>query len=422
MPSASAPSLPNRWTIAWAAVAMQMCLGIIYAWAVFRSPLEQAYGWSKTMSIAPYRWSILFFTLAMIVAGFWQDRKGPRLVGSVGGFLLGAGCLLAAVTGASHDGLVFSYGVVAGLGVGFAYVTPIATCVKWFPDKRGMVVGLAVMGFGMGSLIFAPLLEALIGKDPTQFAVTLPRTFLILSAIFFVGVIGCAQFYRVPPAGWKPEGWVPNAALAAAAARAERGPAQMLRTWQFWAVWVVYFLASSVGLTAIGEAAPLVRELAGASMAMTAGTALGVMSLFNGIGRLAWGALSDRAGHRAALLGAAAIATFTCSMVLPGASSFGRVLTGLCLVGFCYGGALAVMPSITAAYYGPRHIGANYGLLFTAWGAAGFVVPRYCASIIQDAKAAGQLAAGYDRVFYTLAALAAMGVVVAMFVRRPDEA
>ncbi len=411
-------SVPNRWVLAAAAVTMQMCLGIIYAWAVFRAPLEQGYGWSKTMSIAPYRWSILFFTLAMIVAGFWQDRKGPRLVASVGGLLLGGGCLLASFIGADLNGLIFSYGVVSGLGVGFAYVTPIATCVKWFPDKRGLVVGLAVMGFGLGSLIFAPLLEAMLGTDPAQYASTLPHTFMILSAIFFTVVIGCAQLFQVPPAGWKPEGW--NPAAGGAVARVEYGPAAMLRTWQFWAVWVVYFLASSVGLTAIGEAAPLVRELAGSSMIMTAGAALGVMSLFNGIGRLGWGAFSDRAGQRAAMLATAAIATATCAVLLPGAHTFGRVLVGICLVGFCYGGTLAVMPAVTASFFGPRHIGANYGILFTAWGAAGFVVPRYCASVIEKAKAAGQVAAGYDEVFYTLAGLASMGILAAMVVRRPE--
>ncbi|MBL8241482.1 MAG: OFA family MFS transporter, partial [Bryobacterales bacterium] len=273
-------STTNRWTLASAAVLMQVCLGIIYAWSVFRGPLEAHYGWSKTESIAPYRWSILFFTLAMIVAGFWQDKKGPRLVGSVGGILLGAGCLLAAFIGDTPMGLNIAYGVVAGLGVGFAYVTPIATCVKWFPDKRGFVVGLAVMGFGIGSLVFAPLLESLLGKDPAQYAITIPRTFLILSAIFFVFVIGCAQFYKVPPPGWKPDGW--TAPVAAPGVRTDFTTAEMLKTWQFWILWLVYFLGSSIGLTAIGESAPLVKELAGSAAVMTGGVALGVMSLFNG--------------------------------------------------------------------------------------------------------------------------------------------
>ncbi len=405
---------PNRWFIASAAVLMQMCLGIIYAWSVFRGPLEQHYGWSKSVSIAPYRWSILFFTLAMIVAGFWQDRRGPRLVGSVGGILLGAGCLLAAWIGNTPDGLNFAYGVVSGLGVGFAYVTPIAVCVKWFPDKRGFVVGLAVMGFGLGSLIFAPLLEALLGKDPAAYADTIPRTFLILAGLFFVLVTGCAQFYQVPPAGWKPAGWAPAASAQAAM---DMGPAQIVRTWQFGVLWLVYFLGSSIGLTAIGESAPLVRDLAGAAAAMSGGVALGVMSLFNGLGRLIWGAASDRVGKRVVVLLMFTISASICAGLLPGTRNFWLVLTGLCTVGFCYGGYLALMPSLCAEYFGSRQIGANYGLLFTAWGAAGFVVPRYMSGVLEARKAAGDMAGGYSQMFYSLAGLAAVGVIVATALR-----
>jgi OFA family oxalate/formate antiporter-like MFS transporter len=409
-------SLPNRWTIAGAAVGMQVCLGIIYAWSVFRSPLEEHYGWSKTESIAPYRWSILFFTLAMIAAGVWQDKKGPKLVGSVGGILLALGCLLAGLVGNTPMGLNLAYGVVAGLGVGFAYVTPIATCVKWFPDKRGFVVGLAVMGFGIGSLLFAPLLEALLGKDALQYAVTIPRTFFLLSALFLIAVTGCAQFYRVPPAGWAPPGWKSN---AAASATADASPGQMLRDWRFYALWIVYFLGSSIGLTAIGESAPLVRELAGSAAVMTGGFALGVMSLFNGAGRLAWGAASDRIGKRIVVYAMFGIMILTAGLLLPQTRDFWRVLTGICLIGFCYGGFLALMPSLTAEYYGVRNMGANYGLLFTAWGAAGFTVPRYIAGIVEEQKKIGAIAAGYNQMFYTLAGLAAVGLVAAYFLRKP---
>ncbi|BDC47808.1 MFS transporter [Bryobacterales bacterium F-183] len=411
--------LPNRWLIAGAAVTMQVCLGIIYAWSVFRGPLEQHYGWSKSVSIAPYRWSILFFTLAMIVAGFWQDRKGPRMVGSVGGVLLGLGCLLAAFIGNTPEGLNFSYGVVAGLGVGFAYVTPIATCVKWFPDKRGFVVGLAVMGFGLGSLIFAPLLEALLGNDPARYAETLPRTFLILSGLFFVLVTGCAQFYQVPPAGYKPAGWTPPAAAGPAV---DMEPGTMVRTPAFYVLWLVYFLGSSVGLTAIGESAPLVRELAGTAAAMTGGVALGVMSLFNGVGRLIWGTLSDRMGKRTVVLAMFLTSALTCALLLPNTRDFWRVLAGICIVGFCYGGYLALMPSLCAEYFGSRRIGANYGILFTAWGAAGFVVPRYMASVIEARKATGNVAQGYNEMFYSLAALAVVGIVIAFALRARSKA
>ncbi len=233
-----------------AAVAMQVLLGIIYAWSVFRAPLAQLHGWSNAQTIAPYRYSLLAFAAGMIAAGFWQDRKGPRLVASVGGLLIGAGCLLASFFGDTVNGLVLAYGVVVGVGVGFAYVTPIAMCIKWFPDKRGMIVGLAVMGFGVGPLVFGPLLERLIGSDPAQFSSTIPRTFLILSAIFLVGVIGAAQFYKVPPAGWKPAGWSPSAASASAIElELELPPRLMLGTWQFYGLWILYFLGTSVVLT-----------------------------------------------------------------------------------------------------------------------------------------------------------------------------
>ncbi|MCC6591206.1 MAG: OFA family MFS transporter [Bryobacterales bacterium] len=414
------PAVPDRRMLAAAAVLMQICLGIIYSWAVFRGPLAAAYGWDKTVTIAPYRWSILFFTLAMVVAGFWQDKKGPRLVGSFGGVLLGLGCLLAAFIGNTPSGLIFSYGVVAGLGVGFAYVTPIATCVKWFPDKRGLVVGLAVMGFGVGSLIFAPLLERMMGSDPAAYQTTIPRTFLFLSALFFVVVIGTAQMYKVPPIGWKPAGWNPPAA-AQGKRRSDYTPGEMLRTWQFYAVWLLYFLGSSVGLTAIGESAPLIRELAAASAALTGGAALGVMSLFNGVGRLGWGGLSDKLGRKQAILGMCAVSVVACWLVLPNTADFWRVLAGLCLVGFCYGGYLALMPSIAADYYGAKNIGANYGILFSAWGAAGFVVPGYFAGIIEQAKQAGTVATGYNTMFYGLGVLTVLGAVVALLARRPEH-
>lgn len=411
------PNIGDRRVQAAAAVVMQVCLGIIYAWSVFRGPLEQHYGWSKTDSIAPYRWSILFFTLAMIAAGFWQDRKGPRLVGGAGGVLLSTGCLLAAFIGGTPMGLNLSYGAVAGLGVGFAYVTPIATCVKWFPDRRGLVVGLAVMGFGIGSLVFAPLLEWMIGSDPARFAVTIPRAFLALAAIFLAGVTGCAQLFRVPPKDWKPAGWTPPA--GALAGPAGRTPSEMLRSLPFYVLWVIYFLGSAITLTAIGESAPLVRELAGSAAVMSGGAALGVMSLFNGLGRLGWGALSDKTGRRPVVYAMFVLAGLACALLLPGTRDFWRVLAGLCVVGFCYGGFLALMPAFTAEYFGARQIGANYGLLFTAWGAAGFTVPRWIAAAIESQKRAGDVAAGYDSMFYTLAVLAAAGLAAALLLRRP---
>jgi len=406
----------GRLRYAAAAVFMQVLLGVLYSWSVFRGPLAQLHGWTKTQTIAPYRYSLLAFAAGMILAGFWQDRKGPRVVASAGGFLLGTGCLLAAWIGHTVSGLVLAYGVVAGFGVGFAYVTPIATCIKWFPDKRGMIVGLAVMGFGVGPLLFGPLLEALIGEDPARLHETIPRTFVILSVIFYAGVIGAAQVYRVPPAGWRPAGWTPPAGRAAGSELSTRG---MLGTWQFYALWMLYFLGTSVGLTAIGEATPLLQEMARASAAMSAGAALGVMSIFNGVGRLAWGSVSDRVGRKAAVLAMSVVSAVACLGFLRPAAGFWPLLAGLCLAAFAYGGYLALMPSVTADYYGPKSVGANYGLLFSAWGLCGFLVPGYFAAIMDRARLAGNLAAGYGEVYGKLAVLALIGAAVTALLRPP---
>jgi OFA family oxalate/formate antiporter-like MFS transporter len=417
MPVQIAVAAPvRRARYAVAAVAMQVLLGVIYSWSVFRGPLAQLHGWTKTQTIAPYRYSLLAFAAGMIVAGFWQDRKGPRVVASVGGVLLGVGCLLAAFVGDTVEGLILAYGIVAAVGVGFAYVTPIATCIKWFPDRRGMIVGLAVMGFGVGPLVFGPLLQALIGSDPSRLGETIPRTFLILSVIFFVGVVGAAQFYKVPPAGWRPEGWTPPPGRTSSADIAAAG---MLRTWQFYGLWAVYFLGTSVGLTAIGEATPLLQEMAKSGAAMSAGAALGVMSVFNGVGRLAWGSVSDRLGRRAAVLAMCACSAAACLGLLRTASGFWMLLAGLCLAAFAYGGYLALMPSFTADYFGAKNVGANYGLLFSAWGVCGFVAPGYFAGILEQARVAGTLAAGYSEVYGKLAVLAAAGAAVAAVMRPP---
>ena len=416
-------NLGNRWRFVGAAIVMQLCLGALYSWSVIRGPLEAVHGWDKAQSIAPYRYSVAFFALAMIAAGFWQDKKGPRLVGSVGGILLGTGCMLAAFMGggATPNGMIITYGVLGGLGTGFAYVTPIATCVKWFPDKRGMIVGLAVLGFGAGSLIFAPLIERLLGTNPDAWAQTIPRTFIILSITFYICVIGAAQIYRVPPAGYTPPGWTPPAAVGAPT-REEYPPAEMMKTWQFYALWVIYFLGTAVGITAIGQAKPIIVELSKGTAAMTGGTAVGLMSFFNGVGRLVWGTTSDKIGRNITTAAMYGVYVIACLFFLRNATNFWQVLIGLCIVGFSYGGYLALMPSFTADYFGTKNIGANYGIIFTAWGVCGFTVPKYFGGIMVKAKAAGNIPAGYNQVYFTLAVMSIIGIVLALIVKRPAQA
>jgi MFS transporter, OFA family, oxalate/formate antiporter len=343
---------------------MQVLLGVVYSWTVFRGPLTQAYGWSNAQTIAPYSYVLLMLALGMIVGGFWQDRSGPRRRhGRRIAAWRGMGALRRHRRQAPGD-LVLSYGVLVGLGTGFAYVTPIATLLKWFPDKRGMIVGLGGDGRGrQPAAVRARCSKALLGADPAQYASTIPRTFLILAAVLrCAALIGAGSSSALLRPGWRPAGLAWTPAAAAIAARGHHTTRQMLSTWQFYMLWIVYFLGTSVGLTAIGETAPQVREMAKTSAALSGGLALGIMSVFNGVGRLAWGSVSDRLGRTRALIAMCLSSAFACVFLLRQATDFWQLLAGLCLAAFAYGGYLALMPSLTADYYGPKHVGAT-----TAW-------------------------------------------------------
>jgi OFA family oxalate/formate antiporter-like MFS transporter len=394
---------------------MQLMVSVVYSWSVFRGPLSALHGWSKAETIMPYRYTLISVAIGAVVGGFWQDRKGSRLVATAGGLIVAAGCALSAGFGGTVGGLVVFYGVLGGLGSGFAYVTPIANLVKWFPDKRGAMVGLAVMGSGLSPLFWSPLVETWIGKDPMRFAQTIPLTFGLIGAIFLVVVVGAAQFYRVPPAGWKPPGWIPPATAPRHGIPSRRLPA----TWQFYALWAVFFLSASVGLTAIGQASLLIHEVARASAPISAGVAVGIMGVFNGAGRLSWGAISDRSGRKIALVAMSAVSVFACVVFLRHAAGFQDAIAGLCMVAFAYGGCLAVMPSLVADFYGESSIGGNYGLVFSAWGIAGFLVPGYFESLLDRTRAAGNLAGGYNETYWTLAAFGLTAALIASSLRSP---
>ena len=419
MATAAASPAISRTKYAIAPILMQVLLGMLYSWSVFRGPLAKAYGWSNVQTNDPFSYSILGLVAGTILGGLWQDRSGPRFVASVGGALLGVGWLLSALFGRDPNALILTYGCVVGIGTGFGYVAPIATLVKWFPDKRGLMVGLAVMGVGVSPLVFAPIVAAMIGTDPARFASTIPGTFIAIAIIMAVGVIGAAQFCKTPPAGWKPAGWQPGA--ASVAVRDHRRPGAMLGTWQFYVLWIVYFLGSSVGLTAISQVSPLVSTLAKTSAVLSGAVALGTMSVFNGGGRLVWGAISDRLGRMKTLLAMCCFSVFACAFLLRGATGFWQLLIGLCVAAFSFGGFLALMPAMTADYYGPKHMGANYGLVFTAFGISGFAVPKYFALLVDQAKAAGNIAEGYNQVYLILAGMMVACALLSLTLRPPKE-
>lgn len=389
--------VPNRWLIVLAGIVIQLCLGTLYAFSVFRNPLMERFGWTVTETSLAFTITLVFFTIAMVFAGMWQDKVGPRIVGSVGGIMLGLGCLLASRTN-SLMMLYLSYGVIAGSGVGFAYVTPIATIVKWFPDKRGLMTGFAVFGFGAGSLVFAPLAAKLIAGYGVL------NTFAILGVIFIVAVTSSAQLLQNPPAGWKPAEWNPPEPKVKISFRKydDYTPSEMLRTFRFWVVWAMYFIGAAAGLMIISQAAPMAEEMVGLTKE-TAAAAVGILAIFNGVGRLFWGAMSDRIGRNLSLMLMFSVYAATLFLVLPNASTYMVYVAGICAVALSFGGYLALMPAITADYFGTKNLGINYGWMFTAYGAASLFGPILIAKI-------KEVSGGYSQALYILAALSMLGI------------
>src|SRR3954453_19400290 len=244
----------NRWVVAVAGVVMQLALGAVYAWSVFRDPLIAAFGWSIPAVTLTFTIAILTLGFAAFFGGLWLGHVGPRTVATGGGVLYGLGVSGASLSGDRLWLLYLSYGVVGGAGLGLAYIVPVATLVRWFPDRRGFITGLAVAGFGAGALVSAPAATALIQ------AVGVLSTLAILGVVYLVLVVGAALFMRNPPEGYRPTGWQPSVALASSRAGREYTLGQALRTWQWYALWAVLFLNVSAGISILSQAAPMAME------------------------------------------------------------------------------------------------------------------------------------------------------------------
>jgi len=382
----------NRWLVVAGALLIQISLGAIYIYGVFKGPLKEQFGWSPTNLALPSQLVLAFFALSMIIAGRIQDKLGPRLIASIGGVLLGIGLLVASIA-TNLTMFVIGFSIIGGIGIGTAYVCPIATCVKWFPDKRGLITGLAVAGFGAGALVFTPVAKGLIDSQGIMV------TFRYLGLIFLVLVVLGAQFMVNPPAGFKPAGWNPPAPKpgAAAAATGDFTWQKMLGTVQFWLLWLTYFAGCTAGLMVImnvtnvwqsvsllgmklGEAP--VEKAAYAAIVAKGATAVMIVAILNAAGRIAWGKISDNLGRKTTLL-IMFIFAGVVMLVLNYLRSYGLYLTGVACVGFCFGGFLALYPAVTADYFGTKNVGANYGWMFTAYGAGGLFGPWLAPKLMQ---------------------------------------
>ena len=375
MPTPSTSQV-NRWSIAIAGVIIQVALGAVYAWSVFRIPLTKAFGW--TISQVTLTFTIAIFTLgfAAFVGGLWMRRSGPRNVALAAGVLYGGGVFLASFSGHHLYWLYFTYGILGGFGIGLGYIVPVATLVKWFPDKRGMITGIAVAGFGAGALITAPLASRLI------VSVGVLKTFAILGALYFVAVTIPAFFMKDPPPNYRPAGWSPSAAQQKQRSTKSYTLSEAMRTWQWYGLWTLLFLNTSAGISIISQAAPMAQEITGVTAAVAAGL-VGIISIANGSGRFLWAWFSDLIGRRWVFLSMFVVQAIV-FFFLPRISSF-PAFTAMCfIVLLCYGGGFGTMPAFAADYFGAENVGSIYGLMLTAWGFAGVFGPMLIASIRQS--------------------------------------
>src|SRR5712691_10150897 len=366
----------SRWWRVVGGLSMNLALGSLYAWSVFVLPLEKKFGntprvgTSRTFEIA-----VIVFALTFIVAGRLQDRYGPFWVSVTGGVLVSLGFFMSA-TAHSLGPLYFWFGVVAGAGNGFGYATPIPVMSKWFPDKRGLAVGLAVAGYGGGSAIFAPLAANYLIPDHG-----LSYTFRLLGAVFLVMTMIGAFLLKNPPAGYKPPGWEPAPAAVAAATTHNFTPAEVVRTPNFYFMWVAYCLGTLAGLMMISQLGPFMKSV---GRTVTVGSAVFVLAaIANASGRIFSGALSDLLGRLNVLRLMIALSALALPAVW-GLGATSGVFVALFVVYYCYGTQLSVNASTNADFYGTKNAGLNYGLLFTSWGIAGILGPEIGARLFDQ--------------------------------------
>lgn len=374
----------NRWFVVVGAILIQLCLGAIYAWSVFTKPLVDD-GWTKTQTQAVFSAGLATFAIVMVLAGRLMPKLGPRKLTMAGGIILGLGYALAGLFGGTNFWAIFFFiGIIGGAGIGLAYVVPIAVGMRWFPDKKGLVTGLAVAGFGFGAMLWVKLAGEW-AKLLSPEVLGLSGTFILYGAIFFVSVLIGGVWMQFPPKDWKPAGWTPPTATAdkkTHGGTVEYKSREMLKTPQFYMIFLTFVFGASAGLMSIGlmKLFPMqALTSAGvpeATASAIAGTAMAVFfSLANGIGRIAWGAISDKLGHKLSITLMMASQGVMVILFQWMAGTPVLLYLGATLIGFNFGGNFSLFPSITADTFGTKSVGQNYGWIFLAYGIGGIFGP-----------------------------------------------
>jgi OFA family oxalate/formate antiporter-like MFS transporter len=371
----------NRWFVVFGAILIQLALGAIYAWSVFTRDLVEA-GWTQFQTQAVFSTGLFFFAIVMVIAGRIMPKYGPRKVAMSGGFVLGSGYILAGLLGGtSFPALLIFIGVIGGAGIGLAYVVPIAVGMRWFPDKKGLITGLAVAGFGFGATLWVKLAGSwgnLIGLYG------LSTTFTIFGAIFMIMILLGGTWMIFPREGWLPEGYAPQEFVKGETHKLSHdfNSKEMLKTPQFHFISMTFAFGASAGLMSIGlmKLFPMFALTANgmdsAAASAIAGTAMAVFfSLANGVGRIAWGAISDKLGRKKSIVLMMASQGVFVILFQWMAGTPALLYLGATLIGFNFGGNFSLFPTITAATFGSKFIGQNYGWVFLAYGFGGILGP-----------------------------------------------
>lgn len=392
------PAEKARWLFIPLGLTVLLCLGTVYSWSIFRKPLEKLLNIGATQSLLPFTVLLVVFAILMPITGFYIDRFGARNLTAVGGVITGLGYILSSFDG-NITTLTFTYGVIAGIGVGIAYGVPLAVVAKWFPDQKGLAVGLTVVGFGLSPLITAPLAKWLIDTNGVR------QTFLTLGIAFTIIILAISTLLQTPPQGWKPQGWNARAKTSTSTVN-ERVP--MLSTGSFYGLWLCYAIGSFAGLAAIGIASPLAQEIVKLDAA-TSASLVSFFAIFNGAGRVFFGWFTDRFTPKYGAVLAFVLILIASIMMLN--VKQGDALTyklAFALFWFSLGGWLAIAPTSTLTLFNPENYAKNYGIVFTAYG-VGALGGTLVAGGIRD------IFGSYTAFFYPTAGLAILGIVVAYF-------
>jgi len=401
----------GRWLLVVLGMVINLCLGSIYSWSVFVGPLTTYFakdlGQTVTASeiLLPFSVFLAFFAIAMPFTGKYIEKYGPRNITIVGGCLTGLGWLLSSFAG-SVQWLYLFYGVIAGIGVGIAYGVPVAVAARWFPDRRGLAVGLTLLGFGFSAVLTANIAGFLIGATGVM------NTFRVFGIAFIILIVVLALPLKFPVAGWKPAGWTPPAPAAGQAVTCEFKRGQMLKTSTFYALWACYFIGCLAGLMAIGIAKPV-----GIDVGVETGLAtmlVGAFAVFNGFGRPVFGTLTDKLTPRNTAMVSFVLIALASLLIWQIPSVPVYILVFAVLWG-CLGGWLAIAPTATASYFGTCDYPRCYGMMFLAYGAGGIAGPQL-AGFIKTSTGS------YMGVFPYVLVLAIIGLVIAFALLKPPQA